>query len=503
MVRASEDAFVHSAPPPGMDWDEWEKWDAKSKEKLLAELALADKPYQAWYCKRGRKCDGQPHDEYTYKHARGDQWPPVGRDWLTWLLKGGRGSGKTRSGSEWIRYLNKTIERTSIIGPTWPHVRDTMVEGDSGLLAVFDYAKTNVLWEPSKKKITVDCKCPRPHRAGHIIQMFTGEEPERLRGPQHGAVWLDEPAHYPLIEAVWDNMMLGLRAGTDPKVLCSTTPLPIKWLIDLMADPLTVSVTVSTYENLSNLAPPFRKFILSKYEGTRMGKQELHGEILEDVEGALWNSDMIEGYRDLSALMESMDRIVIGVDPAGTSTKRRDEVGIVVVGKRGDHFYVFADYSGTYTPDGWAQKTYEAYDTYHADKIVAEKNYGGEMVLSTLRHARKNGNAELVNSRRGKELRAEPIVALYEQGRVHHVVILETLETQMTTWVPGKGSSPDRVDALVHGLTELAGAEIEESHIASPVRRGEYAGQIPYNAPSRILGYHRSETGLILPGQYR
>src|SRR5688500_15123448 len=131
MVLAAEDAFVHPSLPPGMDWDEWQKWDPKSKERLLEELALADKPYQAWYCKRGRRCDGQPHDEYTYEHARGDQWPPVGRDWLTWLLKGGRGSGKTRSGAEWIRYLTKTIERTSVIGPTWPHVRDTMVEGDS------------------------------------------------------------------------------------------------------------------------------------------------------------------------------------------------------------------------------------------------------------------------------------------------------------------------------------------------------------------------------------
>lgn len=502
-MLATEEAFVHINPPAGIEWDEWEQWDPKSKEKLLTELALAEKELRVWYCKRGRRCDGEPHDGYPYPHARGDQWPPHGNDWLVWLQKGGRGSGKTRCGSEWIRYLNKTIERTSIIGPTFPHVRDTMVEGDSGLLAVFDFAKIQALWEPSKRRITTKCLCARPHRDGHIIQMFTGEEPERLRGPQHGAVWLDEPAHYALIEAVWDNMMLGLRAGTDPKVLCTTTPLPIKWLIDLMADPDTRTVTVSTYANLKNLAPPFRKFILNKYEGTRTGKQELHGEILEDVEGALWSAELIETHRDFLALMESMDRIVVGIDPSGTSSTKRDECGIVVVGKRGDHFYVLADFSGTYTPDGWAKEAWKAYDAFHADKIVAEKNYGGEMVLSTLRHSRKNGPVDLVHSRRGKELRAEPIEALYEQGRAHHTSILAKLETQMTTWVPGKGSSPDRVDALVHAMTELAGAELEESNIATPAHSGLLKSNASYLRPNKALGYPRSASGLYLPGSFR
>ena len=225
---------------------------------------------------------------------------------------------------------------------------------------------------------------------------------------------------------------------------------------DLIAEPDTVSVTVSTYANLDNLATTFRKTVLKKYEGSRLGKQELYGEILEDVEGALWQWDWITTNRDPhSVTFEDMERIVVGIDPAGTSSKKRDKTGIIVVGVRGDHYYVFADGTDHYTPEGWAKKAWKLFDKYQADKIVAEKNYGGEMVMSTLRNVRRNGPAKLVNSRRGKELRAEPVAALYEQGVVHHVGVLKDLEEQMTQWVPGIGDSPDRVDALVHAITEL------------------------------------------------
>jgi len=479
-----------TAAPKGFDPKEWEKWDQKSKDKLLAALASSEKQKKVWYCTKGRTCDGQPHDEYDYPHARGDQWPPEGDDWLVWLLKGGRGSGKTRSGSEWIRKMSTSLERTSIIGPTISHIRDTMVEGDSGLLAVFDNAKIPALWESSKRRITVPCRCRNTkHRGGHIISAFTGDEPERLRGPQHAAVWLDEPAHFALIEAVWDNMMFGLRLGRRPVVLCSTTPLPTKWMKALIAEPDTVSVTVSTYANMNNLAPSFRKVMLAKYEGTRLGRQELYGEVLEDIVGALWTWAMIHDNRILPSVTEEstlfypvtakdMDRVVVAIDPAGTSSKKRDETGIVVVGKAGDRFYVLADYSGTYTPDGWAKQAWKAYDEFDADKVIAEKNYGGEMVLSTLRNARKNGPVDLVHSRRGKALRAEPIVALYEQDRVHHLDKFENLETQMTEWVPGAADSPDRVDALVHGLTELS-AGLGDSHVAAPkgtIRQGLHQG---------------------------
>ena len=511
------------APLTRINPDEWKTWDPKSKEKLVAALEAAERPKRVWYCTKGRTCNGKPHEGFDYPHARGDQWPPTGRDWLVWLLKGGRGSGKTRSGAEWIRKMSETLERVSIIGPSWQHVRDTMIEGDSGLLAVFEAAKAPVVWEPSKKKLTVPCKCPLPansrlkvkHRKGHFIQAFTGEEPERLRGPQHAAVWLDEPAHFALIEATWDNMMFGLRLGKRPVVLCSTTPLPTKWMKKLIKEPDTVSVTVSTYKNMDNLAPTFRKVMLAKYEGTRLGRQELHGEVLEDIVGALWTWALIEDHRILPELDETgevlvpaavtytdMDRIVVAIDPAGSSDRKRDETGIVVVGRKGDHYYVLADLSGHYTPEGWSQAAWKAFDDFEADKVVAEKNYGGEMVLSTLRNARKDGPVELVTSRRGKVLRAEPVVSLYEQARVHHLDLFEELETQMTEWVPAKDDSPDRVDALVHGITLLGGIS-EPMAVAVPSGSisgagSGYGGFSPSTSAAELLGYRPREEEVVV-----
>jgi phage terminase large subunit-like protein len=460
-----------------LDLNEWQNWDQKSQEVYAAalEAALSGKK-QAWYCKRGRKCDGQPHKGYDYPHARGDQWPPPGKDWATWLLKGGRGSGKTRSGSEYTRKATEKVERFALIGPTASHVRDVMVEGESGLIRIFERQGKKVLWEPSKRKIT----CPN----GALIYTYSGEEPDRLRGPEHGGAWLDEPAHIPLIEPLWDNMKMGLRLGPNPQVLCTTTPLPTKWIKDLIEQDDTVTVTVSTYVNLANLSPTFRKTVLEKYEGTRLGRQELHGEILMDVEGALWSWDMIETTRHEGFDWRECSRIVVGIDPAGTS-KRRDETGIVVVGVLGQHLYVLADGSGHYTPEGWADKAWQLFDQFDADAIVAEKNYGGEMVRSTLVNSRLNSKGfldaepRLVNSRRGKALRAEPIVGLYEQGRVHHVSIFEDMETQMTEWVPGTQDSPDRVDALVHAATDLAKPH-QQANVALPQGRMD---RNPFNRP--------------------
>lgn len=446
-----------------IDPNEWKNWDDKTKKKVAAALdaALNGKSY-AWYCRKGRTCDGKPHDDYDYPHARADQWPPPGTDWFLWLVMSGRGAGKTRTGSEWVRKITSRVPRIALIGRRGPDVRGTMVEGRSGLIRICERAGMDYDWQPSKKEFTFG--------NGAKAFGYSAEEPDTLRGPEHGAAWLDEPAHMPLITEVWDNLLMGLRIDGLPggaKVLCTSTPLPIKWLKERMNEEGTRITRVSTRVNLDNLDPNFRRNIIEKYEGTRLGRQELDGEILEDVEGALWGAANIEENRDTSVLYSEMNRIVVGVDPAGTAKKKSDETGIVVLGIKGSHLYVLADYSGRYSPNGWAEKVWQAYDEFEADAVIAEKNYGGDMVLSTLRNVRANGNVRMVTSRRGKELRAEPIAGLYEQNRVHHTAVFSTLEDQMTSWVPGVGDSPDRVDALVHAATDLAKIK-GEAHIAVP-----------------------------------
>lgn len=439
---------------PEFDPEEFKKWTPQAQERALAMLESMKEPPKLWYCKRGRICDGEPHQGADYPHARGDQWPPEGVDWSTWACVSGRGSGKTRLAAEWMRKMSEHVPRMVMVGRRGVDVRETMVEGDSGLEMVCQRAKISYTWEPSKKKFTFG--------NGAEILGFSGEEPDSLRGPQSGAAWLDEPAHMPLINDVWDNLTLGLRLDVPggAKALVTSTPLPIKWLKELLADDDTVTTRVSTYANLKNLDPKFAKRILKKFEGTRLGRQELHGELLEDIEGALWTWDLIESNKHtptgtLEDFAAEMDRIVIGIDPAGTSHSKSDETGIVVIGKRGNEYYILQDASGHYTPERWARRAVDLYDHWAADAIVVEDNYGGEMVKSTLDNISKFPRVREVNSRRGKWIRAEPVFSLYEQGHVHHVPGLTELEEQLTQWIPGQGSSPDRLDALVHGMHEL------------------------------------------------
>lgn len=461
---------------PGYDPEAFKNWTPEAQAQALEMLKQQQDGRRIWFCRRGRKCDGKAHDGANYPHARADQWPPPGLDWFVWLVISGRGAGKTKTGSEWLRKMSEHVERAAMIGRRGVDVRQTMVEGDSGLIRACERAKVPYEWAPSKREFTF-------HNGAKVFG-YSGEEPDSLRGPQHGIAWLDEPAHIAQIQDVWDNLLMGLRLDGVPggsKVLCTSTPLPTKWLKALIADPLTRTVRVSTYANLDNLDPNFRRTVIARYEGTRLGRQELHGEVLADVEGALWNFDMIVPYRigsrlpdgtpePLERLIPQMDRIVIGLDPAGTSKKRSDETGIVVVGRSGGEFYVLADHSGKYTPSGWARKAADLYEHWQANAIVAENNYGGEMVKSTLQNERVTAYVKEVNSRRGKLIRAEPVVSLYEQGLVHHAATLESvaegLEEQMTEWIPGKGDSPDRVDALVHALTDLA-SDRGESEIAT------------------------------------
>lgn len=425
-------------------------WPEATREQAAGLIrAILEGDRRAWYCTRGRKCDGKPHQGFDYPHARGDQWPPPGTDWFAWFLSGGRGSGKTRTGAEYVRRMSERVGRIALIAPTGADVRDTMIEGVSGLQTVCALAGQKIHWEPSKRRVTFENGC--------IATTFSGEEPDRLRGPNHGFAWLDEPAHMPAIEEVWSNLMFGLRVPPRPHVVLTSTPLPTEWVKRIQAKDNTVVVRVSTYANLDNLAANFRDEVVAQYEGTRKGRQELYGEVLMDVEGALWQEEYLTHE---PVKPEDMDRIVIGVDPAGTANKRSDLTGIVVAGTIGKRGYVLADYSGKYSPDQWAKIVNDLYETYHADCIVAERNYGGDMVKDVL--MRRAGDLppriKVPHGQRSKALRAEPIVALYEQGRVIHRTgsDLAKLENEMLTWVPASGMpSPNRVDALVWALTEL------------------------------------------------
>src|SRR6478609_2200194 len=453
---------MSAAAADDFDPSVFEMWDEKTKRLAAERLHKSvEGQIKVFYCTRGRACDGKPHDAYTWRHARGDQWPPPGDDWFVWLVISGRGSGKTRTGAEWVRKMSERVPAIALVGRTGNDIRDTMVEGEptengSGLIRACERAGvTGYLWEPSKKLFTF------PN--GAQARGFSGEEPDTLRGKQFGAAWVDEPAHIDLIDEVWKMLKLTLRMRTSAgraKVLCTSTPKPIPWIKELAKKDNTRLVRVSTYVNLENLDEAFAEQILADYEGTRLGRQELHGEILEDVVGAMWTNGMIEDNRAHGFDIEitPMDRIVVGVDPAGSNVRRSDETGLIVVGKRGNEFYVLEDRSGKYTPQGWASLAWGLYERWQADKIVAEKNFGGAMVEQTLQNAAA-GRAlalQLVESRRGKAVRAEPVAGLYEQGRVHHTGVFDELEAQMTEWVPGEGSSPDRVDALVHAVLALS-----------------------------------------------
>lgn len=440
------------------DPEEFEKWDPATKAKVAARLQeMIEEPPAIWYCPRGRDCDGQPHEGVEYSHARSDQWPPPGKDWFIWAILSGRGAGKTRTGSEWMRGMSKRHSRMAAVGRRTFDIRATLVEGESGLIKTCEKAKVGYTWEPSKREFTF--------ANGSKVYFYSAEEPDSLRGPQNELAWLDEPAHMPLIQEVWDNLLLGLRIGPRPRILITSTPLPTPWMKGLVKREDTVVVRVSTYANLNNLAPTYRDTILSKYEGTRLGRQELHGEIIEDVEGALWNKELIELahidlYKDLMGSSPSewpFERIVVGVDPAGTANKKSDETGIVVCGVLEGRFYVLADYTGKYSPDQWAKKVIHAFKVWHADRVVVEQNYGGDMVAANLRNQDENLPITEVNSRRGKELRAEPVVGLYEQGRVKHAGDISALEKEQCEWVPGSGPSPNRIDAAVHAITDLMG----------------------------------------------
>ena len=436
-------------PLSDSDFSDYRFWKPDAQAQALELIKQFEGAgWKPFYCK-SRLCDGEPHGEWDFRHARADQWPPIWNDpWFLWFMSSGRGAGKTRTGAEVTHKMAEKYPRIALASPTGALLRATLVEGEAGILRCSPPGKMPK-WEPSKKQLTFHNGC--------IAQGFSGEEPERLRSFEHAAAWLDEPSHYDDPDAFWDNLLFGMRMkGAPNKIICTTTPLPNRWTKERIAEDGTVLTRVPTYVNLANLSEVFKERVVKKFEGTRKGKQELYGEILLDVEGSLWKWEMLRWIDHEPEL----ERIVIGVDPAGTANAKSDETGIIVVGVAEKALYILHDETGKYSPDGWIRKSYSLYQQYKADAIVVEKTYGMDITMSMLETSGLTREARVigVDDRRGKALRADPVVGLYEQGRVYHVGEsgdLLDLEEELTAWIPGHGPSPNRVDALVHAATEL------------------------------------------------
>lgn len=378
--------------------------------------------------------------------ARENQLPPahLSDEQNIWLILAGRGWGKTRTGAEFVRMLVKTgYRRIALIAPTPADARDVMIEGESGILAICPEWERPV-YEPSKRRLTF------PN--GSIATIYSGYKPDQLRGPQHDAFWADELASWQYMQETWDMLMFGLRLG-NPRGIITTTPRPLPLIKDLIKAKNVIVTRGSTYENRENLADAFFNAIIGKYEGTRLGRQELNAEILDDNPNALWNRKIIEENRVTKA--PDLKRIVVGVDPNISNTETSDEIGIVVAGIDGEgQGYVLEDLSLLDSPKGWGTAAITAYYKYRADRIVAEINQGGNMVEYVIRSIDSNVSYKGVHASKGKYTRAEPISALYEQGKVKHVGVFPKLEDEMCEWEPGL-DSPNRMDALVWALTEL------------------------------------------------
>ena len=385
------------------------------------------------------------------------------KDWTFWLCLSGRGWGKSRASAEWVIEKAKQMPGShgALVAATADDARKTMlsagleeVEGASGILAVSP-PDFRPVYEASKRTVTW------PN--GTVATLYSAEEPDRLRGPQHAWFAADEVAAWPRCQDAWDMLLFGLRLGDKPQACITTTPRPIPLLKALLADPRTVVTRGTTYDNRENLAEDFFTTIINRYEGTRLGRQELYAEILEDVPGALWSWKQIDSLRVKEA-PEQMRRIVVAIDPAVSSSETSDETGIVVAGlapcscggKEELHGFVLADLSGKYSPNTWGQRAVDAYQRYNADRVVAEANNGGALVEVNLRTVDPHIPYKAVHAAQGKRTRAEPVAALFEQGRVHVVGYHPELEDQLVTWDPTTSrKSPDRLDAMVYALSEL------------------------------------------------
>ena len=396
-------------------------------------------------------------DIFAHEHQVPPHLAPNGQPWLTWLLIGGRGAGKTRAGAEWVRaqalglapLAREPIGNIALVGETEHDVREVMVEGVSGLLAVHRRDERPV-WTPSRRRLE--------WRNGAVAYAFSAEDPESLRGPQFGCAWSDEMAKWRHAQATFDMLQFGLRLGHQPRQLITTTPRPTALIKRLMLEPTSVVTRAGTQANAYHLAPTFLKGVLARYKDTRLGRQELDGEIIEDRPDALWSRTLIENCRVGEA--PPLERIVVAVDPPATSGKRADACGLVAAGITCDGaIYVIADETVSQaTPAMWAAKAIALWRRLEADALVAEVNQGGEMVRSVINEVDAGVPVVPVRAHRGKYLRAEPVATLYEQGRVKHAGTFPVLEDEMCDFGPSgllSGRSPDRLDALVWAIASL------------------------------------------------
>lgn len=386
--------------------------------------------------------------EYDWKFwGRENQIAPAG-EWLTWLVLAGRGFGKTEAGAQWVRErVQNGAKDIALIAETQKDLEEVMVPR---LLAVHPVSE-----RPVARFKPVRIVWPN----GAIAHGYNGTEPNQLRGPEFDTAWVDELAKYAKARETWDMLAFTMRSGDDPRVMVTTTPRPIPVMKEIIKDSSTVVTRGSTFDNAGNLPRAFLDKLKKRYGGTRLGRQELEAEMLDDLPGALWTLDNIDKHR--LADIPEMQRIVVAIDPSGTAGNEDegDSIGIVVAGKGVDgRGYVLSDRTCKLGPDGWGHRAVEAYNEFGADRLVAERNFGGSMVEHVIRTVNKSVAYKEVTASRGKVVRAEPIAALYEQGRVSHCGDLKELEDQMVLMGPdgyvGDGS-PDRVDALVWALTEL------------------------------------------------
>ena len=390
--------------------------------------------------------------------ARLEQLPPDD-PWHIWLLLAGRGFGKTRAGAEWVRARAESgaSRRIALIARTPHEAESVMINGESGILDVCPPWNAPA-WEPTKRRLTWD--------NGAIASVFSSYEPDQLRGPQFDAAWCDELASWQYPQLTWDNLAFGLRLGPSPKCVITTTPKPIDIIRELSTRKDVTLTHGSSYDNSQNLPPGYIRSIVRRYEGTNAGLQEIHARLLKEADGALWKREWIDDHRVESA-PDDIYHKVVAIDPAVTfNPNRSDETGIIVAAIGGDlgsgrhekKYYILEDASGVMTPDAWAKRVVQLADKHEVNFITGETNNGGSLIESVIKHAAGGAFIRFkgVHASISKRARAEPVAAIYEQGRAHHVGPFTELEDQMCAWTPGSSNSPDRMDALVWAINGLA-----------------------------------------------